>query len=633
MKFSRLALSIALAPSLALAEQPVSHEQALKLSDTLITANRDVEQRSDSSAASTVFTRADIERLQPSTVADLLKRVPGMQIGQSGGRGSVSGIYLRGTKTAQTLVLIDGQRFNGADSGAAALEFLSIDQIERIEVSKGANSATYGADAIGGVIQVFTRRADGEGEGLRPRARLAYGSRGSWERSLGLSGGNADTRFSLNASSEDTNGINRTDVKQGPDADHDAYRNNSISFNLNHRFSEQVEAGLSLLDQRGETEYDLGYLGSYPYDEFELKSYSSFIKAQLNDNWSSQLELGHSERRRFFRADDSSLHDSLSSYRNSIHWLNNLRLSEQHSVTAGAEWYEDTLHSNADYNEDSRWNQAAYIQHAYQGQHVSTELGLRHDKNQQFGSENTWHGALTVPLNTANQLILSYSEGFRAPTFVDLYYPDFCDPTYGCSPQANPDLQPEHSKSYELQWRSQLGNNAHLEASLYRTDIKDAIVLDSFWIPQNIATVRINGFEASLNHHFMGWQSAIGLSIIDPRDRDTGKTLSRRAKRTLSLDIDRQVGQYSFGASWLASSHSFSDENNTQKMSGYGVLGIRTSWQATSDVLLGLKVDNLLDKQYSHAQVADFSTFPAQQRNYMEEGRTGWISVTWTPHF
>src|SRR5690606_3106955 len=493
MKLSRIALAVALAPSLALAAQPASQEQALKLSDTLITANRVVEQRDNSSAASTIFTRVDIERLQPTNVADLLKRVPGMQVGQSGGRGSVSGIYLRGTKSAQTLVLIDGQRFNGADSGAAALEFLSIDQIERIEVSKGANSATYGSDAIGGVIQIFTRRADGEG--LRPRARLAYGSRGSWDRSLGLSGGNADTRFSLNASSEDTNGINRTHIKQGPNADHDAYRNNSISFNFNHRFNEQVEAGLSLLDQRGETEYDLGYLGDYPYDEFELKSYSAFVRAQLNDTWNSLLELGHSERRRLFRADDSPFHDSLSTYRDSIHWLNDLRLSEQHSLTVGAEWYEDKLHSNTVYNEDSRWNQAAYIQHHYQGQHYSTELGLRHDKNQQFGSENTWHGALTVPLNTANQLIFSYSEGFRAPTFVDLYYPDFCDPTFGCSPQANPDLQPEHSKSYELQWRSQLADTTRLEASLYRTNIKDAIVLDSFWIPQNISTVRINGFE------------------------------------------------------------------------------------------------------------------------------------------
>lgn len=627
MKLSRIALAVALTPVFVLAEQDVSREDALKLSDTLITASRVVEQRNESSAASTVFTRADIERLQPTTVADLLKRVPGMQIGQSGGRGSVSGIYLRGTKTAQTLVLIDGQRFNGADSGAAALEFLSVDQIERIEVSKGANSATYGSDAIGGVIQIFTRRADGEG--LRPRARLAYGSRGSWERSLGLSGGNTDTRFSLNVSSEDTNGINRTDIKQGPNADHDAYRNNSVSFNLSHRFNDRVEAGLSLLDQRGETEYDLGYIGNYPYDEFELKSYSAFTKAQLNDIWSTQLELGHSERRRFLRADDAYWHDSLSTYRDAIHWLNNVQLSEQHSLTTGIEWYEDKLNSNATYNEDSRWNQAAYAQHNYEGQHISTELGLRHDKNQQFGSENTWHGALTVPLNTANQLIVSYSEGFRAPTFVDLYYPDSCHPTFGCSPAANPDLQPEHSKSYELQWRSQLADNTRLEASLYRTDIKDAIVLDSLWIPQNISTVRINGFEASLSHEFMGWQSVLGLSIIDPRDRDTGKTLSRRAKRTLSLDVDRQIGAYSFGASWLASSHSYSDEANTQRMSGYGVLGLRTGWQASSDIFLGLKVDNVLDKKYSHAQVTDFSTM--QLRNYMEEGRTGWISVTWTP--
>src|SRR5690606_27009421 len=113
------------------------------------------------------------------------------------------------TKTAQTLVLIDGQRMGNASGGAASLEFLSVDQIERIEVSRGTNSVAYGADAIGGVIQIFTRRA--QGDGLSPRLRLAYGSRGSWERSAGISGGNTATHFSLNASSEETKGINRTD--------------------------------------------------------------------------------------------------------------------------------------------------------------------------------------------------------------------------------------------------------------------------------------------------------------------------------------------------------------------------------------------------------------------------------------
>jgi len=615
MKLSRLALAIALAPGLALASEPTDFDQQLKLPALVVTSGRQVEQRAEASAAVSVFTREDIERLQPSSVAELLKRVPGVQIGQTGGRGSTTGIYLRGTKTAQTLVLVDGQRINGADNGSAALQHLSVDQIERIEVSRGANSVNYGADAIGGVIQIFTRRASGEG--LHPRLRLGYGSRGTWERSLGLSGGHDRTRFSLNASSEETNGINRTDHKQGPDSDHDAYRNNALSLSLSHSFDENIKAGLTVLDQRGETEYD-GF--SLAYDEFQLSNYSGFIDAQINAAWESRIELGHTESRMRNRYDDSNSASAFSTYRDSAAWLNTLTFGGGHSMLAGADWYEDKLHSSDNslwspgpFAEDSRWNQAVFVQHRYQGEHFSTELGLRHDKNQQYGNENTWRGALTLPVNAANQLILSYSEGFRAPSFVDLYYPGY----------DNPNLKPENSKSYEAQWRSQLAKATRFEASLYRTDLEDAIALDSTWTPQNVAKARINGFEASLQQELFGWQGALSLSLIDPRDRYTGHTLERRARRTLSLDLDRTFGAFSIGAGWLAVSSAYHDAQNDIAIPGYGVLGLRSSWQVTQDVMLGLKVDNILDKTYYNSL--------AWGGKYQEEGRTALVSMTWTP--
>lgn len=155
MKLSRLALAIALAPSLVLAETP-SRDDALKLDDTLITANRDVQKRSESSSAVSVFTRADIERLRPASVNELLARVPGVQVVQNGGRGSNTSLFIRGTNNAQSLVLIDGQRTGSVSSGSASLQYLNIEQIERVEVLRGSRSALYGADAIGGVVQIFT---------------------------------------------------------------------------------------------------------------------------------------------------------------------------------------------------------------------------------------------------------------------------------------------------------------------------------------------------------------------------------------------------------------------------------------------------------------------------------------------
>src|SRR5690606_28506645 len=155
-------------------------------------------------------------------------------------------------KSAQTLVMVDGVRLNGADSGMAMLEALSLEQIERIEVVRGPRSSIYGSDAIGGVIQLFTRK--GSSDGLQPYVRLGYGSHQTWERGAGVSGGNELTRFRLALSSDGARGSGRTaHPDTGADGDRDAYRNDSVSLALSHQFSDSLEAGLNGLDQRGES--------------------------------------------------------------------------------------------------------------------------------------------------------------------------------------------------------------------------------------------------------------------------------------------------------------------------------------------------------------------------------------------
>lgn len=633
MKLSRLALAVALAPGLAVADD-LSRDQALKLSDTVITANRDVQQRGESSAAISVFTRQDIERLNPSSVGELLSRVPGVQVIRNGGRGANTSLFIRGTSNAQSLVLIDGVRIGSASSGGAALQYLSVEQIERIEVLRGSRSAMYGADALGGVVQIFTRR--GEGEGLHPYLRLAGGSEGTWERSLGLSGGDGRTRYNLTGSLEETDGIDRTDLSYASDADHDAFRNRSFSLNLAHSLSDDLEIGLSAVDQRGKSEYDNPYgrfdystYLSYPaenWSEFSQSSVSAYVDANLADSWSSRLELGHSEDKQedFDKLFPGS--DVFNTYRDSAAWLNTLQLGNDQQLRVGLDYQEDNLHSSTAYSEEERWNQAAFIQHSYQGEHFSTELGLRHDKNEQYGSENTWNAALTLPLNQANELVLSYAEGFRVPTFNDLYGPA----NWG----SNPDLDPERSKSYELQWRSQLAEGTRLEASLYRTDVDDLITYvwdssTSIGRNYNVDQARINGFEVSLQQQLGAWTGNLSLSIIDPRDRDSGHTLARRAKRHLSLDLDRRLGDFNVGATWQAYSQRYDDVANNREIAGYGVLDLRGSWQASKELAFDLKLANLLDKGYSTAlyqYAGDYRYY-----GYQETPRSLMLGLTWTP--
>ncbi|MEG8244872.1 TonB-dependent receptor domain-containing protein [Pseudomonas paracarnis] len=620
----RLCLALLLLPCADLLAD--TRDQALKLSDVVISANRQVQARNDSSAANTVFTRADIDRLQPTSVTDLLSRVPGVQVAPTGGRGSLPGIFIRGTKSAQSLVLVDGQRIANTTSGDSGLQYLNVDQIERVEVLRGSRSVIYGSDAIGGVIQVFTRR--NAEQGLQPRLKLGFGSNQTWERSLGLSGGDEHTRFNLGASLDETAGINASHASFPSDGDHDAYRNQSISLNLSHSFSDELEVGFNLLDNRGKSEYDNSYgrydgatgqsLGQKPYTDYTVSSASGYVDAKLNDSWQSRLELGHSENRDTKRDTLSDDYSAFNTYRDSVNWQNDLILDEQNSLIVGGDWYEDRFHGSTTFTENSRWNRAVFVQHRFQSQWFSTELGLRRDQNQQFGGQNSWSGTLTLPVNPDNDLLLSYSEGFRAPTFNDLYYPD--------TQYSNPNLQPETSKSYELQWRSQLTDSTRLEASLYRTDLSDAIILDA-GKPQNVASARINGFEAALKQELFGWQGNLGLSLIDPRDRDSGHTLARRARRTVNLDLDRQFDQLGLGASWQAISSSYDDEANRNRLGGYALLGLRSSWALNREASLSLKVDNALDKSYARAKYS----YLGENQNYREEGRVWMFGVTWTP--
>lgn len=626
MRLSPLALSAALLPAPLLADTagPPAYDAALKLPETLVTANREVGTRSESSAASTVFTREDIDRLQPSSVADLLDRVPGVQTVRSGGLGSTTGLYIRGTKSAQSLVLVDGQRIASASAGGAPLELLSVEQIERVEVLRGPRSALYGSDALGGVVQIFTRRA--AGEGLRARLHLGYGNRATWQRSLGLSGGDRDTQVNLNASADATAGIDRTRSGHAPDDDRDAYRNNAVSLNLHQRLAEDGEAGFSLLDQRGQSEYDQGWQGGYPYNDFQLSSYSGYVEQRFAERWKSRVELGHSENRSVERYDDSAAYSPFATYRDAASWLNTLELGGGHSLLAGLDWYADRLHSTTAYATTSRWNRALLLQHSFHGERFGSEAGLRHDDNQQFGAHTTLNGALRFAPNADQQVVLSYAEGFRAPTFNDLYWPDSC---YAgtCYHSANPDLKPERSRSYELQWRAQLAERSRLEVSLYRTELRDAIVFGD--LPRNVQRARIDGVEAQWRQELGGWQATLGASLIDPRDRASGHTLERRARRTLSLDLDRRFGRFGVGASWQAVSASYDDAANTRRIAGYGLLGLRGDWQVSAALRLAVKLDNALGRQYSRALYDD--DFDGRYDAYRQEGRTALLALTWEP--
>lgn len=350
----------------AMLASSVAAANSIDLPDTVITASRMAQPKMSSPAASSVFNRADIERLQPSSVTDLLRRVPGTSLTTNGGAGSLTTLSLRGTSATQTLVLVDGQRISSASAGQPSLEFLDIEHIERIEVIRGPRSAVYGSDAIGGVVQIFTRQGE---PGLRPRLKLGVGSNQSFVRSLGLSGGDQHTTFDLGATLSETAGIDRTRHNAGGDEDRDGFRNRAFNLSLNHNFSDRLSGGIKLAEQTGNTEYDL--FGN-PEDDFAVSTVSTHLQWDVSDAWATRLEAGHAEDKR------DSIYDlatyTYNTYRDSVNWLNTLSVSDQHRLQLGIDWYEDRLRSNSEFLQTERYNNAAFVQHQFESEHFSTEL-------------------------------------------------------------------------------------------------------------------------------------------------------------------------------------------------------------------------------------------------------------------
>lgn len=614
MKFAPLAISVGLtvaSPSMA----QTSIEDSLQLDDHVITGSRFAQQSASVTNAHTVFTRSDIEGLQARSVQDLLTRVPGVQVRMSGG---IPTYNLRGTNSNQTLVLVDGQRLAGANDGIARIDFLNIDNIERVEVIRGPRASVYGADALGGVIQIFTRQGEA---GLHPEVRLAAGTDDTFERQALLRGGNEATRFSLGASLNESAAVNYTTDGVGRDRDDDLQRSKGLFLRVDHRFDERIKAGLNINDQRGVQHYDDAYdlPPGNPRNQFRQSAYSAYLEAAVTDRLSSRLEAGRSSTRiKAIGAAQPWNRNSNETERDSLSWLNLFRLSDNQSLTLAADWYEDQLESDQSYTETSRHNRGLFAQYQTRIDQFGIELGLRHDDNEHFGSENSGNLALSWFQSPASQWTLSYAQAYRAPTFNDLYHLGW---------GGNPELQPETARAAELQWRGQVADT-ELQLSVYRNDIDDMIAADSTWTLQNVDQVRIHGFEASAQQHWGNLSGAVNLSLLDPRDRGTGKTLSHRAKRQLSTDLDYRRGDVSVGATWRVLSQRYADANNDTTLAGYGTIDLRSSWSISPELRLELQLTNLLDREYHTG--AYQRSWPTNEF-YGEMGRQALLAVSWTP--
>lgn len=630
MKKSLLAAALL---SGSLTAQAADQGAANTLAPVIVTATRTAITVDDALSSVTVITRTDIQRLQPISVADLLTGLPGVSLAQAGGLGSQTSLFLRGTNSTHTLVLIDGVRIGSVTAGLASLEQIPVEQIERIEIVRGPRSSLYGADAIGGVIQIFTRHGV-HGGGLAPSLSVTGGSHGLLGSEAGLSGGDAHAWYNLSLGGQYTRGIpacrmGAAEAMAGcfvDDPRNDAFRNWNGAANAGYRWDNGTELALDWLRSRN----DIGYTGS-PYGGNRAINEQRVLGARLTFSplqaWQVTLNAGQSKD-----LADTSYQGSYygvyyprtptgysDSRRDQASWQNDIALASNQLLTLGVDYQREHVSSTTAYLASSRDNVGGYAQ--YQGTFGRNELqlSLRRDHNQQFGNHNT--GAIAWGYRFAHDLrfTASYGTAFHAPTFNDLYYPPF----YGI-PSANPNLKPESSRSVELGLAQKPGD-WNWAVNAYQTRIDQLIVLDPTqnYVPFNVSKARIRGVEGQLGASVAGWQLQTYLTLQQPENRDggfnNGHLLARRPERTARIDLDRRFGAFGIGTTLYGAGRSYDDIANQHRLGGYSTLALRGSWHFAPSWQVEARLANAFDHRYETAYY------------YNQLGRTWYLTLRYSP--
>ncbi|MBD3825299.1 TonB-dependent vitamin B12 receptor [Stenotrophomonas sp.] len=591
MKLQTRILSLAVLSTLPL--MAAAQDEATALDQVLVTATRTPIALQDSISPAQVIDRAEIERSQAPSLQDLLRGRAGINLSNSGGLGKQSSLFLRGTNSAHTLVLVDGVRINTGDLGLAMLQDLPLAQIERVEIVRGPQSSLYGADAIGGVIQIFTRRNAGQ---FAPHLQLGAGSNGLREASGGFGGSGERGWFGTDIAYQHTDGINAcrgnpiTFAGCGADEpDRDGYRNLSMSLRGGYALGDAWHVEGTALRAEGENHYD----GYYNYSETLQQVLGGKVRYTPGARFNLTVSAG--------RADNESQNyngstwlGAAQTHRDTASVQADIGVAEGQLLSAGVDWSQDNLDgSSAGYGVDSRDNTGVFVQ--YQGRFGAHHLqaNVRNDDNEQFGNHTTGSLGWGMELDGGFRLNASYGTAFKAPTFSDLY-----DPWSGV-----PTLDPETSRSANL-GIAQQGDGWRWGLDVYETRIDDLITYDATtFMMSQVEKARIRGAELTGAITVAGVDISAQLSHTDPRNRTDGSAqfdnwLARRAQNTARLDIDRRFGDFRAGITANGAGKRYDDAANTVRLGGYGTVDLRLEYAISRDWSVLGRVSNLFDRDY-----------------------------------
>jgi len=594
LPYHTLSLALALAlPGLASAEQAPT-----ELDDVVVTATRTPVSIADSVVPVQVIDREQIDRSQAASLLDLLRGRAGLDFVNQGGPGKITSLFMRGSASSQVLVLVDGVRIGAASSGMPALQDLPIDQIERVEIVRGPRSSLYGSEAIGGVIQIFTRAA---GQGLQQNLALTAGSHNLRQASAGFSNRGERGWVSAQGAWQKTDGINACNgsatLFQGcyvDEPDRDGYRNASLNVRGGYALSETLDVEGHMLDAASRNQYD-GSIYSGNEADNQQRVYGGKLRWAPGDAFRLSAQIGRNDDQAdsyYVQAGTRSFVSTFDTRRDTASVQGDFLFAEGQQLSVGGDWQKDQVTSTTAYSIDNRDNTGVFAE--YQGRFGahSLQASVRNDDNDQFGNHTTGSLGYGLALGHGLRLTASAGTGFKAPTFNDLYYPW----------SSNPALKPEESTSVNV-GIAQYGEGWNWTFNAYESRIDQLIALDSTYTPYNIAKARIRGAELTGFASLAGFDINAQASFTDPRDHTRGAAsydnwLPRRARPSGRLDVDRGFGPLRVGVTATATGHRFDNAANTLRLAGYGTVDLRVEYALNEAWSLQARAANVFDRAY-----------------------------------
>lgn len=567
----------------------------------VVTAGRQIQAAKDVLADNVVIDAAEIAKSGATGIVELLQQQRGIEIYRNGGPGTAASVLMRGGANAQNVVLIDGVRVGSSTTGGATWSAIPLSQIERIEIVYGPLSSLYGADAMGGVIQVFTKKG---GKTISPTVSAGVGSYGMRKLDAGISGAIAENlNFALNAGHEKADGFSATKLgAYGYNADKDGHTLANVSGRLGWTVAKNFELGTNFLHSRLDGQFDSG--ASYnARSKQELDTLALHAKFQLSGNWLSTWQLAQTSDKGFSASSDDSWGQSqIDTKQTSMNWQNDIRIGKDVLQLVAERREEKVETTTMELNRERSTNSLAASYILKHAAHLAS-ASVRLDDSSQYGQHSTGSIAYGYHISDVLRLNASYGTSFRAPTYNELYYPG-----YGVATN-----KPERAKNTEIGIYFD-DSIVQFSAVYYQNKATDLLVYTigtppcpaspdyDYGCAANVNKATMSGLTMGASTRMGALSLRASLDLQDPVDNTTGKRLARRSKQHGSLAAEYTIGKAKFGVESVVSGDRFDDLANKKRLPGYALLNLYGTMEVASNLTAIARWNNALDKKYELAK-------------------------------